>query len=209
MDTSKTVIISNWYSSADIDYLAPFMKLWVSFNCWYNIALSNPKDREAIDWLKINQDLQGSLRNILRLNSDEGKDFRKALSNLIEETRNQPLINNKNKNVLFLKSDITKQTKEKYLQYRKQIKDTDAKIEEQTLEDFTYNNDGIILDDDSTVIITNDSKQILNEIIEVIYQVRCQIFHGLLDTQDKRTQRLVKNSYICLINLFKPGMTGV
>jgi len=209
----KQDIIHNWYKSSNIDYISPFMKLWVSFNVWYNIKFStskHPKDSEAIKKLKENDDLNEVFKQMLRATSDEGGEFRKSLSILIEETRNQPLLNDKGKNVFFQKSDITLKIKSNFQKKLMEIKSSEDDGNKISLADFVaQENNGILLDYTENVIITTEAKTIFTELLDVLYQVRCHVFHGSLDTEDKRTQRLVKNAYIILTNMYKPGLRGI
>lgn len=209
---SKQDIIRNWYKSSKIDYISPFMKLWISFNGWYNIKLSTIKrikDSEAMKNLKENNDLKEMFKQTLRLSSDEGREFRKSLSVLIEETKNQPLLNNKGKNVFFQKSDITSKIKDNFQKKLREIESSENSGDKITLAEFVQETNGLLLDDTENVIITTEEKTIFTELLDVLYQVRCHIFHGSLDTEDKRTQRLVKNAYVILTNMYKPELGGI
>ena len=55
---------------------------------------------------------------------------------------------------------------------------------------------------------SNKAKEIgnienLGEVLEVIYQIRCNLFHGAKDLEDERDHDLVKLAYDILTELFK------
>jgi hypothetical protein len=55
---------------------------------------------------------------------------------------------------------------------------------------------------DKTKNITNTEN--FGEVLEVIYQVRCNLFHGKKSMDDPHDKELVELSYRILTNLFKP-----
>ena len=77
-----------WFRKAEIDYFSAFVKLWLSFNALYKRLFQNDnlgrKDRQYIEALKVRDNsIKRRFKRLLEENSDEGKEFRLYLMELI------------------------------------------------------------------------------------------------------------------------------
>jgi hypothetical protein len=184
--------ISGWYRSSQIEYFTPFMKLWLSFNAWYKQKYENiSTDRDAIEKLKNYQDIKDRLKQLITLDSNEAKEFRKYLGELVIEIRNESLKDANGRIVCFSNTDLYKNKK-----LTKSAIDRKMKKGE------------FIVKLDEQLAITSKVDVVINELLEVIYQIRNYLIHGSFEINDKRAQLLVKNSYIILNLLFKPIIGG-
>ncbi|MCX6776086.1 MAG: hypothetical protein NT130_04540 [Candidatus Micrarchaeota archaeon] len=181
--------ISNWYESAQIEYFTPFMKLWLCFNSWYKHVFPRIRtDADAIREIKMGGQIKDSFSNLLDSTSEDAKEFKKALSILIQEIRLGPLEDMSGIEICFRESDIA-------------VTYTKRKITSE------LQSNGIIQLEGEIYVISN-TEILFRETIDVIYQVRCHLIHGAFDIEDRRAKRLVKNSYIVLEKILKPVIAG-
>lgn len=91
--------ISKWIEKSElvIDYYTMFIKVWIPFNAWYmhNFYDEDEKrtsDRSIIDHIKDNDNpYKDKIKNLLLIDSDEGKIFRDYINKLHIELTNNPI----------------------------------------------------------------------------------------------------------------------
>lgn len=184
--------INSWYEVSKLEFFTPFMKIWLAFNSWYKQFLpSANSDRDAINEVKITGPIKTIFLSVILSDSEEGRELRSSISNLIMEIRVQGLIDKNGNEFRFYNSDIepgfeklNKQTKTKKI------------------------NEGLLIKLTEDNAVTADLSVLFQELMDVIYQIRCDLIHGEFDCKDSRAQRLVKNSYIIMDIIFGPVVEG-
>lgn len=184
--------ISGWFKYSQIEYFTPFMKLWLAFNSWYKQFHPDLQtDREAINLLKSSGPIKDSFINLIDSTGDEGNEIKSALVILINEIRINSLISENGASIGFTNSDILPLFR--------------------TLGESTKKNKikagGLFLLDNETVVSDNKS-MFFEEVLEIIYQIRCSLIHGDFGVEDIRGNRLVKSAYIILNLALKPIVGG-
>jgi hypothetical protein len=163
-----------WMERAALDYYAPFILLWLSFNSWYRSHysdLENGQDREFINTLKTDD-------------TGRNRPFRKF----------QTLIRRDDKPAMVFRNDIemfhraldaaslSNQPKgAKYISLEKALIDFSQKNNETgyiTLLRKSRQQDKVKLHE---LHVTNDYNQLFAGVLECIYQCRCLLVHGNLE----------------------------
>ncbi len=191
-----------WLLKARIDYYAPFMNLWFAFNSWYRShypELSDKGDRELITKVKSDD----TARNPL---------FTRYKQLLSDDVRN--------KDVLYFKSILEQlyfALENSELNYRvtlpekqnKKVCFSNSLIDYKSNDNFSVQNiikkssqkDKVKLD---SIFITSQHSLSFSGIIEMIYQARCELFHGSLEPNDYNHE-LIKYCYYVLLTLLEKG----
>lgn len=177
------------FEKAELEYLTPFLKLWLSFNCWYkkdSEADSSPitTDSDAIKKYQKRGKIKHHFLRIFEEDSNINKKFSEALHMLIINTEeNYELKDNNQKRVkytcIYSNPNATI------------IKDNDL-IKICSLKDKYY--------------IRNDERDsFFADTLKIIYQIRCTLVHGDFDIDDSFFLELVESSY----NILYPIMERV
>jgi len=79
----------NWFDESEIDYFSAFIKLWLAFNALYKRFYQNSSfggnDRKYIEAIKTDNNLmKGNFIDLYDKNSDDGKEFRVYLGELVK-----------------------------------------------------------------------------------------------------------------------------
>ena len=184
-----------WRTKAQIDYFPPFINLWVAFNAWYRghyAKYAKKSDRFLINHIKQDTTPQNPLLTNLK--------------KLLED-------NTKKENIRF-KSDLEqfhyalKQSALRYddteppkrLSFENALLDYGNKTLLDSYENLIKNkgeHNKIELD---KVFITDDFLIVMAGLVETIYQVRCNLFHGNL-SPEKQNHEVVKYAYSVLNDL--------
>lgn len=185
--------ISGWFKYSQIEYFTPFMKLWLAFNSWYKQFHPNLNtDREAINLLKNDGPVKNSFVNLIDSNSDDGKEIRTGLAILVNEIRISSLVDERGHATGFTDSDTLPS-----------FRILNEKAQKNKLKK------GGLISLDKETVVTDNKSIFFQEILEIIYQIRCALIHGDFGIEDRRANRLVKSAYIILNLILKPIITGV
>ena len=91
------------FAKSEIEYITPFLKLWMSFNNWYKQDLENARtDRDAINEYKEQGAIKNEFIRLFNLNSDIGISFQNALFDLVLNLRNYDLRDNRDNQVNYI-----------------------------------------------------------------------------------------------------------
>ena len=182
--------ISNWYKYSQIEYFTPFMKLWLAFNSWYKQFIHNVRtDRDAINEIKTGSVIKNNFEQLIDASSDDAKELREAFSVLVQEIRIQGLTNESGTNVKFAQSDI-----------EPDFRDLSKKSKTRKL------NTGDLIELDENTVVTSNKSILFQEVLEIIYQIRCHLIHGNFDIENQRAHRLVRGAFIVLNKIFSPSI---
>ena len=190
MAQSDTEKISGWKQRAAIDYVPPFMNLWLCLNAWMNKKYSNlSRERDKLNKLKKDSSsLLDRFQRLLRAEDLQATLFKSYFADLHRALESADIPYHKSPdNIVRFDSCLIDQT-----------------INPLTFEsilvqpgDITTNESGdveqkpIKLDDD--VWIEGDTERLFKAYIEIVYQIRCNLFHGDLvpDSENHRVIRLL------------------
>lgn len=188
--------ISKWKAQAEVDYFSLFVPLWLSFNSWFRDKFNSEKsDRHKIDAIK---------------SSFTSKVFYKFQSYYVSD-KNEPLKAKILKSHLGELNKALENSKLKYegtenkLTFRNILIDRDKsgnKANDSYSDITRYINQKkkfLIYDG---LYFTDHTETVFKAVIEVLYQVRCALFHGdLVPNQDNF--RVVKYCYLILFDLME------
>lgn len=183
------------FDKSEIEYITPFLKLWMSFNNWYKQNLStvlipiydqqgnvkkNPDgtdktknittDAEAIKYYKTGGEVKSEFIRLLNSRSPNDNPFQNGLSSfikLIEELNNPDFQFSRD---LFYKHPKQKTIDSKSLVYISP-----------TQQEYYYS--------------STDEDRLYEETLNLIYGIRCSLVHGNFDIEDRIFIGLVESSY--------------
>jgi len=160
------------FQKAELEYITPFLKLWLAFNCWYkkdSEADTPPitSDRQAIDKYKGESRIKHSFLQLFENTSDTGKQFNESLGNLTIDVIDNYHLNNNQGRVTY--SGLHRNPRVK--------------------------KDKTQIGNSNFYISITEKDQFYEETIEIIYAVRCSLVHGDFDIDNQYFIQLVENSY--------------
>ena len=192
-----------WKEKASIDYFPHFLALWVGFNSWYNDHYKNynlSTDRAHIE--KIKSEFIAPTNEIydnfsMLINSHDNKSI--AFKSYIESLyyaldQNQTLFYRNTKKLLSFHN----------LKYGGKY--DDVVYGRQNFHDL-QNNDESYLNfnffEFDNVIFKCEQQELFAGILEIIYQVRCSLVHGIIDPNNNNYHDIVKYCYYILYALMQ------
>jgi hypothetical protein len=176
----------NLLKSAEIEYITPFMKLWLSFNSWYKEELENPmiRDFDAIENIKNGGKIKNKFLSFL--GSDNYKIFNEELFNLFFNLQSFD-VKNRQGEIIF-----------DYYSQNPQI------IYIRSFERSNLPSASLIKIFEDKLQILNTSKDEFYKVyISLIYEIRNTLIHGEGDIQNNFFLKLIKSAYItlfCIMN---------
>jgi len=103
------ILVEDWYKRAEEDFFMMFVRQWIPFNAWFmdeyeRVRGVHPNDRQAIDFLKANNNkFRDKIVNLLHGHDAEKDAFFYHLACLYQELNSHPITNRGNRVTL---SDI-------------------------------------------------------------------------------------------------------
>lgn len=196
---------AKWKELSEIDYFGLFVKNWLAFNSWYRGHHPSLKsDRDCINELKNTLDDRNSaFIHFSRLLDGTGRDaisFRDYLDGLVTSLNRVTLTNSNPKQYKGSISFSNALVDKKYVNLlvdRNSAEEYEAQEGvdgEEELEVFFINL--------GSVYVTNDTEVFYKGTLEVIYQIRCLLFHGELEPTDENHQ-VVKYAYLVMNSIMK------
>lgn len=213
---------SDWIRKSRVNYFACFMELWVGFNAWFKQACGETEDRKCINKIKqgdisTNELLKTFDYLLYETDSKEAILFRGNIEALYytlnaanlkypkgPKSKSDP--NEIEYRVVGFNAvlpDWSKKTNAGAYhdlfhsfkpESQRELEQEEQKIEENP----DYLDEFIELD---KVRLVNDAELIFSGLIEIIYQVRCKLFHGDLDPDDPAHYDAVKYCYELLLEM--------
>ncbi len=179
---------SKWKQLSEIDYFSLFMKNWLAFNSWYRGHHPNLRtDRDCIREVKNSQDVRNTVFAIFdRLFTGTDKEaisFRDNLDGFVLSLSRVTLTTSKyNGTISFANALIDKDMND----YQNLIKTSTQRNKIKLGSSF----------------VVNDKEVLHKGTIELIYQVRCLLFHGNLEPTDENHQ-IIKYAYLVINSIMK------
>ena len=183
MSTSEN--ISLWKKKAEIDYIPPFISLWLSLNAWmrdrYHKAV---RDRERLDLLKKGgHRLSERFPQLIRAQDSSGSRFRGSIGELQRALLNAhvPYDNKWLGEIISFDSCP--------------ISWNDGLTELESILKSENQKKKIKIDDN--LWVEDDIERVFAAYIEIVYQIRCALFHGHL-APEPENERVIRQLYLTL-----------
>ena len=193
------------FDKSEIEYITPFLKLWMSFNNWFKNYLNKNKknnnedknknitDRKAINKLKEGGEVKDEFKKLWDGSyGGERIDFENSLWELVVSNEKVVLKSEDREPKIFFIEDEN-YGPDKLIYKGKQTKEGKPKkgyifISQQKRE---------------LCIKSDDKDKFFEETLEFIYQARCKLVHGDYDIENKSFYNLVEHSYKVLYLIMK------
>ena len=166
------------FEKADVEYITPFLKIWMAFNNWYQIDLKNQSsiktDKDAINYYKKYGGKVGKeFMYFFDANTLSGVDFGTALYDLITHLAKYPLQDKKGQQINYSSHLIKKEH------------------QGGNQEELIY----ISAKQGGLQVHKVDREQFFQETLEIVYQIRSALVHGNFDIENQDFIRLVESVY--------------
>jgi hypothetical protein len=182
-----------WRAKAEVDYFPQLVILWLSTNSWYRShysEITTKRDRDFLNKLRDDHSSRNKLfaRFDKLLQADGTKD-RVELINHVEG-----LSFSLNRALLLWDEDQTNSA----ITFENCLLTPNPKTYGSLV--VKPNAQGIRISD--LLKLTDDKSALFNGLLEIVYQVRCQLVHGQLEPTDENHE-VVKRCYFLLYELMK------
>jgi hypothetical protein len=179
---------SKWKQLSEIDYFGLFIKNWLAFNSWYRGHHPNLRiDRDCMEAVKNTQDARNSAFTVFgRLITGidrEALSFRDNLDGFVTSLNRVTLTTSRYTGAIsFANALIDKNVNDYQNLIRTQRQRNIIKL--------------------GSACVIDDTEVLFKGMIELIYQVRCLLFHGDLDPTDENHQ-IVRYAYLIINSIMK------
>ena len=181
MSTSEN--ISLWKKRAEIDYIPPFISLWLSLNAWMRDRYTENKDRAILDLLKAGGNrLSDRFAELIHAGDSNGSRFRGNLGEL-----HRALVN---ANIPYQKKPEEKVSFDSCI-----IDWNNGQISFESV--LKEKNQKEKIEIDNNLWFEDNSKRLFAAYIEIVYQIRCSLFHGDLAPKPEN-ERVIRPLYLTL-----------
>lgn len=175
--------ISLWKKRAEIDYIPPFISLWLSLNAWMRYSYGEGKDRTILDLLKAGSNrLSDRFAELIHAEDSNGNRFRGNLGEL-----HRALIN---ANIPYQKKPEEKVSFENCI-----IDWNNGQLLFESVLKTKHQKEKIKIE--NNLWFENNTKRLFAAYIEIVYQIRCTLFHGHLAPK-LENERVIRSLYLTL-----------
>ena len=184
--TSQT--ISEWKKRAEIDYFPLFMSLWLALNAWMTDRFQESNDRDSLELLKTSTTGQLFQRfsSLLQATDANGSRFKSNLALLHRSLENAriPYDRFPNNTISFgdCITDWNNRDAQSNLIFGSVLKEQQQRNK---------------LKIDENLWFEDDIELLFSVYIEIVYQIRCSLFHGNLVPNDNN-DRVIQQIYLTL-----------
>ena len=187
MSTTKN--ISLWKEKAEIDYIPIFMSLWLSLNAWARDRFGGRRDRDIINLCKSGgHHLSNKFSELMHEQGATGNRFRGNLAELHRALENS--------DICYPKSTWRQESQKEKVSFNNIIVEWGRSPQEfETIIKTKGQKSKILIDEE--LWVDDDNKRLFAAYIEILYQVRCELFHGNL-SPTQENERVIKQLYITL-----------
>ncbi len=196
---SNPEIIKLWKEKAQIDYIPPFMSLWVSLNAWMKKKFEYDKERDGVESLKDSAPLLlNKFKELIGVESINGVLFRGYFGELHRALSSACIPYNTRPNKIISFKCCLIDWNHGDPQFEPVL--IEDKVNNSSFETPTevdeISQETINLDDDLKV--ENNPERLFSAYIEIVYQVRCALFHGDLAPTRKKNKQVIQQLYLTL-----------
>jgi len=175
------------FDKSEIEYITPFLKLWMSFNNWYKEDLEEVRfDAEAIKKYKESGKIKTEFLRFFDLSSEVGIDFQNALYELILNLNNYELKKEKRDGTSEI-VDYNERNDDGHIIGSMILENADRRGGKEPI--------FISSDKKRFQILEEDKNLFFEQTLEIIYQIRCNLVHGSFDIENQYFSKLVESSY--------------
>ncbi len=161
------------FNKSEIEFITPFLKLWMSFNSWYKEDLGfETKDIDAINHYKSQGKIKDEFLKLFSDTSDLGIDFNIAIYDMVNNLRNYELKYSNGDRVKY-KEDLIYENIDGRRLDPIYISETKKRFQ----------------------ISSTKKEDLFNQSLDIIYQVRSSLVHGGFDIENEYFLKLVESSY--------------
>lgn len=180
-----------WRANAEVDYFPQLVILWLSVNSWYRSHYSEITTKRDRDFLNKLRD-DHSTRNKLFAR------FKKLLQ--AQGTKDSAELFNHLEGLFFALNRATllwdEEQSNSVITFENCLTSTNPK----TYGSLRVNQNAAGIRISETIKLTDDKTALFNGILEIIYQVRCQLVHGQMEPKEENHE-VVKRCYFLLREL--------
>lgn len=182
---SNSENISLWKKKAEIDYIPLFMSLWLSLNAWMRDRFNVTNDRDSLNLLKSSDSsLKDRFSELIHQGNAQSLRFKGNFAELCRA----------------LDSADIRYTKEKWKQEKVSFENciidwADGSPEFTSILKTERQRSKIKIDDG--LWVEDDNARLFAAYIEILYQVRCALFHGNLPPK-LENERVIRTLYLTL-----------
>ena len=187
-----------WKKKAEIDYIPPFMSLWLSLNAWMKHRFEFRRDRDRLEALKRSGLFLDKFKELIRNESINGILFRGYFGELHRALVNAHILYNRipDKTISFECCMIEwNNGQPRFESILVEKENNNSSFE--TAPVFDENDQGEIELDDS-LWVENDPGRLFVAYTEIVYQVRCALFHADLAPDSEENKRVIQQPYLTL-----------
>lgn len=188
-----------WKEKAQIDYIHPFMFLWVSLDAWMKNRFNLGGDRDELEELKQSgSSLFNKFTELINGDNINGILFRGYFGELHRALLNAHIPYGRNPNkIISFKCCMVEYNNGSPRFESILIEDENDDSSLETFVEFDeIDQETIKLDDDLRV--ENEPERLFIAYIEIVYQVRCALFHGDIAPTSKKNKRVIQQLYLTL-----------
>lgn len=169
------------FDKSEIEYITPFLKLWMSFNNWYKADLLAVRtDRDAINQYKNSGNIKTEFLRLLQGRSNTDEKFQDSLASFVKNVTECSY-----DNFVYPEDLFTRNPSERVIQSRSLVFISPHSKE------FYFS--------------SGDENRLFENTLEIIYQIRCKLVHGDFDIEDQLFVDFVEKSY----RIFYPIMNKI
>jgi hypothetical protein len=174
---------------AEIEYLTPFLKLWLAFNRWYKKAFSYDVSIKT-DALAIKKC------------KDESNNLKAEFLKFFKQDSKESKIFKENIEILFIKNyDYNIRDKDGNLIYDYHLPINERIVFITPMDKVEKKNTTQVYD--RVFIFLDNEEKLFCIILDIIYGIRCSLIHGDFDIEDENFLVLIESSYKILFPLME------
>jgi hypothetical protein len=181
--------IALWKKKSEIDYTSLFVPLWLSLDAWMRDRYTEKSDRKRLELFKRGEHkISNDFFTLLFDNNDaRAKAFQGNLAELHKALENAKISydNDRDKYISFSCVRVDQNGGE--LQYINLLKEERQQNKVELVE-------GLWVDDDKS--------KLFRGFMEILYQIRCALFHGDLKPNEAN-ERVIKQLYLITVEIMK------
>ena len=175
--------ISSWKKKAEIDYIPLFVSLWFSLNAWMRYRFSENKDRARLELLKRGgHPLYDTFAGLLRATDAKGNRFNGNLAALHRSLKNAHIQYDKFPDKIISLEHCVIDWNNGQPKFESVLK-------------LRRGRNKIRIDED--LWVENNPERLFAAYMEIVYQIRCSLFHGDL-TPAKENEQVIRYLYLTL-----------
>lgn len=181
-----------WRERAKIDYFSLFVPIWLSLNAWMRDRFTAQDERDFLEALKLGgHPLSDEFAGLVQSSDVRGSNFRANLGELHRALASANLsyaTRHRDKVVSLASCAIDWRSGQ-----------VDSVLRERTAEsEPTDAPDLSVLEIGGGLWVENDPTRLFAAYIEMVYQVRCALFHGALPP-NANSERVIRYAYLTLV----------